>query len=151
MPDATSPFPLPEDCTDRDRLKRAVFDFLDHKPDASLAFVDETTDRHRVKRAIIAGLTGDFYYHRKIRDVLVKAGLVVKRIERIHHHPIFELKLLRGDCDLPSDPTEVARRFRAFLKSAGLPIERDAISARLYGERIQCSFVFEFGAVGVLK
>jgi len=114
MPEPASPYVLPEDCTDRSLLKRAVYKCLS---DSS-------------------------YYHFRFRQVFLAAGFQVLQVERNECHPVWQVKLVRGTCVLPHQSVEAARQIGRLLKSNGLSVAQNALSVVLNGNRVTCSFVF---------
>jgi len=118
MPEFAPEYILPEDCADRSLLKSAVYKCLS---DSS-------------------------YFHFRFRQVFVDAGFEVRRVERIECHPVWQVKLVRGVFELSRQSVEAARQIGRLLTANGLPVERNAISVILNGNRVTCSFVFADGA-----
>jgi hypothetical protein len=102
---------------------------------------------HETKLLMLEMLTGDLFFHHRIKEVLTAAGFDVLRVTRFDHHDLWELKLRIRDFDLSLEPQTAARQIRRVLKKGKLPIDRDAICIRQYRDRVTCAFNFEFGAV----
>jgi hypothetical protein len=121
MPDFAPAYILPEDCTDRSLLKKAIF----------------------------KSLSDSSYFHFRFKQVFVDAGFEVRHIERIECHPVWQVRLVRGAFELSRQSVEAARQIGRLLTANGLPVERNAISVILNGNRVTCSFVFADGAENV--
>jgi hypothetical protein len=95
-------------------------------------------------------LHGDHYWHERIKRVLATAGFITRRIEQLDSHPVWTM-LTRTSCDLAADNSTAAKQIRKILCKGGVKIRRNELSiVSRNKDWIQCAFVLELGAPGVL-
>ena len=109
-------------------------------------FPEDCIDRNLLKHAVFKCLSDGSYHHDHFRQVFVDAGFEVRHVERIECHPVWQVKLVRGAFELSRQSVEAARQIGRLLTANGIPVERNAISVILNGNRVTCSFVFADGA-----
>jgi hypothetical protein len=112
-------------------------------------FPDDCVDPKLLKRAVFKCMSDGSFYHFRFRQVFLTAGFEVRHVERNECHPVWQIKLLRGAFGLSHQSVEAARQIGRLLKANGLPVERNAISVILSGDRVTCSFVFADGGESV--
>ena len=104
------------------------------------------------KDRIFTMLHGDNYWHDRIKRVLATAGFVTRRIEQLESHPVWTMHLTRTSFDLAADNQTAAKQIRKVLCKSGIKIQRNELSiVSRSKDWIQCAFVLELGAPGVLN
>lgn len=101
-----------------------------------------------LKAAIPNILNGDHYFHLAMQRALTAAGFAVASVERFSVHPIYEIRLQRGQFDLAPDERSATRQIRRILKRARIVVGRDAFHLIRSGKYIKLVFLFPFGAEG---
>ncbi len=97
-------------------------------------------------------LRGDHYWHDRIKRVLAAAGFIIRRIEQLETHPVWTMHLTRTTFDLAADNPTAAKQIRKVLCKGGIEIVRNELSIVSRNKNwIQCAFVLELGAPGVLN
>ena len=112
---------------------------------------EDDVDAACLKKIVHHALTGDLYFHERMREVLASAGFDVSTVQQHSFHHIYEIRMKRGSFDLDRDIVRAARQVRRLLKKAKLYIEPDAIGLTRNGERIKLVFVYPYGAPGTLR
>ena len=109
-------------------------------------------DYDAVKDRIFTMLHGDHYWHGEIKRILAAAGFVTRRIEQLESHPVWTMHLTRTSFDLAADNPTAAKQIRKLLRKGGIKILRNELSIVSRSKNwIQCAFVLELGAPGVLN
>ena len=105
-----------------------------------------------LKDRIFTMLHGDHYWHARIRRLLASAGFTLRRIEQEEAHPVWTMHLTRTSFDLAADNPTAAKQIRRILCKGGVKILRNELSiVSRSKDWIQCAFVLELGAPGVLN
>ena len=101
---------------------------------------------------VIQMLRDDHYWHARIKRILAAAGFITRRIEQLDSHPVWTMHLTRTTCDLAADNPTAAKQIRKILCKGGVKILRNELSIVSRSKNwIQCAFVLELGAPGVLN
>ena len=109
-------------------------------------------DDDAVKDRIFTMLHGDLYWHGQIKRILAAAGFITRRIEQLESHPVWTMHLTRTSFDLAADNPTAAKQIRKVLRKGGIKILRNELSiVSRSKDWIQCAFVLELGAPGVLN
>ena len=109
-------------------------------------------DDDAVKDRIFTMLHGDHYWHGEIKRILAAAGFITRRIEQLESHPVWTMHLTRTSFDLAADNPTAAKQIRKVLRKGGIKILRNELSiVSRSKDWIQCAFVLELGAPGVLN
>ena len=105
-----------------------------------------------LKEQIFTMLRDDHYWHERIKRILAAAGFITRRIEQLDSHPVWTMHLTRTTCDLAADNPTAAKQIRKILCKGGVKILRNELSiVSRNKDWIQCAFVLELGAPGVLN
>ncbi|MDB6016341.1 MAG: hypothetical protein JWR19_830 [Pedosphaera sp.] len=117
----------------------------------SQSLSEDIREPKALKRALLDMLTGDDYWHHRIKRVLLESGFGVTRIEREEVHPIWSAWLTRGSFDLADDNKRAGRQIRQVLAKSGIPIRAGELTVlEQRAGRIHCVFIFSCGAAGVI-
>ena len=113
---------------------------------------DNLGDYDAVKELSFDMLRDDHYWHGRIKRILAAAGFITRRIEQEEAHPIWIMHLTRTTFDLAPDQPTAAKQIRKVLCKGGIKILRNELSIVSRSKNwIQCAFVLELGAPGVLN
>ena len=113
---------------------------------------ENLVDYDEVKELTFDMLRDDHYWHGRIKRILAAAGFITRRIEREEAHPIWRMYLTRTSFDLAADQPTAAKQIRKVLCKGGIKILRNELSiVSRNKDWIQCAFVLELGAPGVLN
>jgi hypothetical protein len=114
-------------------------------------FPDDCVDRNLLKRAVYKCMSDGSYHHDRFRRVFLAAGFEVRHVERDECHPVWKIKLVRGAFELSREHVEAARQIRRLLKANGFSVARNAVSVVLNGDHVMCAFVSTAGGESVLS
>jgi len=113
---------------------------------------DNLGDDDAVKARVFTMLHGDGYWHSRIKRILAANGFVTRRIEQELTHPVWTMHLTRTTFDLAANNLTAARQIRRLLWKGGVRIRPNELSIVSRSKNwIQCAFVLELGAPGVLN
>lgn len=113
---------------------------------------DDLGDYDAVKERVFTMLHGDHFWHDRIRRTLAAAGFITRRIEQEPTHPVWIMHLTRTTFDLAADQPTAAKQIRKVLVKGGIKIQRNELNiVSRSKDCIQCAFVLELGAPGVLN
>ena len=113
---------------------------------------DNLGDYDAVKELTFNMLQGGGYWHDRIKRILATAGFVTRRIEQEEAHPVWRMYLTRTSFDLAADQPTADKQIRKVLCKGGIKILRNELSiVSRNKDWIQCAFVLELGAPGVLN
>ena len=113
---------------------------------------DNLGDSDAVTERIITMLRDDHYWHDLIKRILAAAGFTLRLIEQEPTHPVWTMHLTRTSFDLAADNPTAAKQIRKLLVKGGIKILRNELSiVSRSKDWIQCAFVLELGAPGVLN
>ena len=126
----------------------ALLDYLDPSLDwtPDLTHPDETSDT----KSYIEEWCSAFPEHFRLVEIFTAAGFAVVRVERLWCAGLWNLSLLRGTSELPTDYRPAARRIRTLLDRNGIPVDREPPALRLTGDRISAAFNWWAGEVGAI-
>lgn len=114
--------------------------------------LDNLGDYDAVKKLAFDMLQGGSYWHDRIKRILAAAGFTTRRIEQMESHPVWTMHLTRTSFDLAADQPTAAKQIRKVLCKGGIKIQRNELNiVSRSKDSIQCAFVLELGAPGVLN
>jgi hypothetical protein len=125
-----------------------LHDYLDPSIDwtPDLTDPDETCDT----KGCIDEWCSAFPEHFRLVEIFTAAGFAVVRVEKIWCAHLWNVSLLRGTSELPTDYRPAARRIRTLLDRNGIPVDREPPALRLTGDRISAAFNWRAGEVGAV-
>lgn len=91
-----------------------------------------------------------FAEHVRLIEIFTAAGFAVVRVEKLWCAHLWNISLLRGTSELPTDYRPAARRIRTLRDRNGIPVDREPPALRLNGDRISAAFNWRAGEVGAL-
>lgn len=114
--------------------------------------------------------SGQFIFHKFLRNELVRLGFRVVSIERIEHHPVWHIRvrctataqnfllisrplakrLRDGDDQTDLLTVQLKAEIRRIAKTLGPPIKSDCISAMRSGSFFNIAFIWPRGSTGLL-
>ncbi len=113
---------------------------------------DNLGDYDAVKKLAFEMLQGGGYWHDRIKRILTAAGFATRRIEQMESHPVWTMHLTRTTFNLAADQPTAAKQIRKVLVKGGIKIQRNELNiVSRSKDWIQCAFVLELGAPGVLN
>ena len=105
-----------------------------------------------MKKLVFNMLQDGGYWPARIKRVLAAAGFLTRRIEQMETHPVWTMHLTRTSFDLAADNPTAAKQIRKLLVKDGIKVQRNELSiVSRNKDWIQCAFVLELGAPGVLN
>lgn len=116
-----------------------------HLPDAWELY-DQTSRRG----AIIAALTEDLSFHKRIRGALSAAGLKVRTVQKHWFHDVYEVRMQRGADMRDFTHTQLRQKIRRALSSEGINYDKRTFALSLRGRTLVCAFCFKLGGEGVV-
>jgi hypothetical protein len=120
-------------------------DCMSHLPDDF-----ECPDRRLLKECIFNALSGDLFYHRRIKRTLSDVGFHVDKIEKHWFFDIYEIKLRRGAAMGNDTESQLRRKIRRALKFENIDFDKPTFMLSVQGQRLICAFCFKLGAEGTI-
>jgi len=91
-----------------------------------------------------------FDVHRRIAFILASLGFDVRRIDRLHTHPVWRLALRRGQVPHGAEALAVGLCFSEYLKPWGVRCSPEDLLPGVSGDRVEVSFIWDAGEPGTV-
>jgi hypothetical protein len=102
-----------------------------------------------MKRHIAKIESGPLGQHYRVKRAFKRSGFIVKTIQRMDYHPVWELSLRPGTATAGRKPQAIRREVSEILRGLGRKCPPKDVGVLVTGEVLKVSFIWEKGQPGI--